>query len=383
MSCPISSKPDPFKEAREKEGVLVSEFDGESVPMVLRHEELRAMAKDWQSYSSDAPMRISVPDETDDRTIRQLPFEIDPPDHDDYRDIVEPFFNRPKLPEVAAKVEALVAELIDDALKRESVEIVREFAVPLQSRGLAILLNLPDEEGRKWIKWGTHVFRDVGGSNIGSGLEAYLDSLIARMEENPGDDFFSALTRATFRGRRLTRKEMIGYGSVTFAGGRDTLIHSISGVIGHLAASPSDFEYLREDPKRIINAAEEFFRAISPVTHLTRTCPHATEFHGVPVPAGSRISLCFASANYDGKVFNEPEEVRLDRKPNPHVAFGFGPHLCLGAPHARTVVRILMKVLCEKVGGIVKLGQQEKVERENVYHRAFAFDSLTVRFEGR
>ena len=383
MPCPIHSDPDPFKEARNKDGVLVNEFQGKEVPMILRHEELRATAKDWETFSSDAPMRVPIPSEENVRTVRQLPLEIDPPDHGDYRAIAEPFYNRAKLPEVVARMEALVRGLLAAALERDAVEIVREFAIPLQSRALAILLNMPDEEADVWIGWGTHVFREGDGERKGAALENYINSLLDRAEADPGDDFFTALTRATFRGRPLTREEMAGYGSITFAGGRDTVINSISGVIGHLSRSPADFEYLREDTRRIVNASEEYFRAISPVTHIARECTRKTEIHGVGVEPGELVSLCFASANHDETVFACPEEVRLDRKPNPHVAFGFGTHLCLGAAHARLVVRSLLKGLCEQVGGIETLASQEKVEREERYNRPLSFDSLTVRFKGR
>jgi cytochrome P450 len=380
MPCPINHQPDPFGEARRKDGVLVNEFQGKPVPLILRHEDLRKAAKDWQTFSSDAPLRIPIPSEEDVRTVRQLPLEIDPPEHSDYRAIAEPFFNRAKLPEVIAQMETLVRGLISSALQRESIEIVREFAIPLQSRALALLLNMPEAEAEIWIGWGTHVFREGNGKSKGAALEKYMNTLFDRGEAEPSDNFFSQLTRVTYRGRPLTREEMLGYGSIMFAGGRDTVINSISGIIGHLSANPADLSYLREDTKRIVNASEEFFRAISPVTHIGRVCPAKTEVHGANVEPGSLISLCFASANYDETVFAAPEEVRLDRKPNPHVAFGFGPHLCLGAAHARLVVRTLLKCLCEQVGEIVTIAAQQKVEREERYDRTLAYDSLTVRF---
>jgi cytochrome P450 len=383
MPCPIHSQPDPFGEARRKDGVLVNEFQGVPVPMILRHEDLRRATRDWQTFSSDAPLRIPIPSEEAVRTVRQLPLEIDPPDHGDYRAVAEPFFNRAKLPEVVEKVESLVKSLIAMALGCESIEIVREFAIPLQSRALACLLNMPESEAEIWIGWGTHVFREGDGTSKGAALEVYLNTLFDRGLAEPGEDFFSALQRATFRGRPLTREEMLGYGSIMFAGGRDTVINSISGVIGYLSANPADLEYLREDPRRIVNAGEEFFRAISPVTHIGRVCPHQTEVHGVKVGPGSLVSLCFASANYDETVFAAPNEVRLDRKPNPHVAFGFGPHLCLGAAHARLVVRSLLKCLCEQVGAIHTLAAEEKIEREESYERPLAYDSLSVRFRPR
>jgi len=348
--------------------------------MILRHEDVRAAAKDWQTFSSDAPLRIPIPSEEAVRTVRQLPLEIDPPEHGDYRQIAEPYFNRAKLPEVIAKVESLVRSLLAEALMSDTIEIVREFAIPLQSRALACLLNMADSEASVWIGWGTHVFREGDGKSKGAALETYMNSLLDRAEASPGDDFFSSLFQATFRGRPLSREEMLGYGSIMFAGGRDTVINSIAGVIGHLSASPTDLEYLREDPRRIVNATEEFFRAISPVTHIGRLCPAKTQVQGVSVEAGALVSLCFASANYDECVFQAADEVRLDRKPNPHVAFGFGPHLCLGAAHARLVVRSLLKCLCEQVGTIQTIDAKEKVEHEERYDRPLAFDSLNVRF---
>jgi len=386
MPCPINSQPDPFGEARRKDGVLVNPFQGKPVSMILGHEELRRTAKDWKTFSSDAPMRVPIPSEESVRTVRQLPLEVDPPDHGDYRVIAEPFFNRAKLPEVIEQVEGLVRSLLADSLERDSIEIVGEFAIPLQSRALAFLLNMPESEADVWIGWGTHVFRSTDGSlaadgtSKGAALEAYMNGLFDRAIENPGEDFFSALTRATFQGRPLTREEMLGYSSIAFAGGRDTVINSISGVIGHLSKNPADLEYLRADPKRIVNASEEFFRAISPVTHIGRVCPVKIDVHGMSVEPGDLISLCFSSANYDETVFESPDEVRLDRKPNPHVAFGFGTHLCLGAPHARLVVRSLLKCLCEQVGRIETLRFEERVEREECYERRLAYDSLHARF---
>jgi cytochrome P450 len=383
MPCPIHSQPDPFGEARRKEGVLVNDFQGYPVPMILRHEDLRKACKDWQTFRSDAPMRVPIPTEEDVRTVRQLPLEVDPPDHADYRAVAEPFFARAKLPEVIERVEKLVNGLIDDAIRRDSIEVVREFAIPLQSRALAALLNMPDSEAEIWIGWGMHVFREGNGASKGAALERYMNSLFDRAETHPGDDFFSLLAATKFRGRKLTREECLGYSSIMFAGGRDTVINSITGVLGYLSRNPAAFEYLREDPKRIVHASEEFFRAISPVTHIGRVCAAPTEIRGVPAGKGELISLCFASANHDETVFSAPEEVRLDRQPNPHVAFGFGLHLCLGAAHARLVVRTLIKSLCDRVARLETLASQEKVEREKSYQRPLSFDSLLMRFISR
>jgi cytochrome P450 len=372
---------DPFREARTADGVLKCPFQGEEVPMILRHEDVRKAAKDWATFSSDAPFRVPSPSEENVRSMRQLPVETDPPDHTDYRKIAEPFFQRAKDPQVIAQVETLIGGLLEEALRRDSIEVVREFALPIQSRALAYLLNVPESEAELWISWGTHVFRD-GGSK-GSALEIYLHERFDRAVAAPGEDFFSALTRATFRGRPLTREEMMGFGNLTFAGGRDTVIHTISSVLGYLAGHPEALEFLRQDPARIIHAVEEFFRVISPLTHIGRVCPAETDVHSATVPAGGRASLCWASANQDEAAFDAPAEIRLDRKPNPHLAFGFGAHLCLGAAHARLLVRTLLQQCLQRVGAIQVLEAQEHVEREARYERVVGYERLRVRLVAR
>ena len=205
--------------------------------------------------------------------MRQLPIETNPPEHTEYRAIVEPFFRRAKRPDMIAKVAALIGEILSQALSRESVEIVNEFALPVQSRALTYLLNVPESEADAWIGWGIHVFKVTGGKfKQGIVLEDYLHKQFDRAEANPGEDLFSALATASYRGRRLTREEMMGFGNLVFAGGRDTIIHSISSIVAYLGQNPAALEYLREDPRRIVLAGEEFFRVFMPLTHIGRVC---------------------------------------------------------------------------------------------------------------
>jgi cytochrome P450 len=375
--------PDPFRERRKESGILECEFQGERLPMILRHEDVRRAAKDTATFSSDAPFRVPIPSEEDVRTMRQLPIETDPPEHTDYRKIVEPFFQRAKDPAVIARVEALIDELLTVALGRESIEVVSEFALPVQSRALTYLLAMPESEAETWIGWGIHVFKVSGGVKKGVALEEYLHRQFDRGTASPGPDFFSALAHATFRGRPLTREEMMGFANLAFAGGRDTIIHSISSVLAYLARRPEALEFLRADPGRIVLASEEFFRAFMPLTHIGRVCPAETDVHGVAVPPGGRVSLCWASANQDETVFDAPQEVRLDRKPNPHLSFGFGAHLCLGAPHARLLLRTLLHRCCERVGALTILDAQQHVEHEARYDRPNGFDSLRMKFTPR
>lgn len=358
--------------------------NGEDIAMLLQHGDVRAAAKDWKTYSSDAPFRVPIPSEEQVRSIRQLPIESDPPEHTEWRAIVQPFFDQAKEAAYIEKVEALVSDLVDQAIDGSPFEAVGDFALPLQSRALTYLLRLPEREADTWIGWGVHVFREQGGEfKKGIVLEDYLNGQLDRAEKEPGDDFFSALTQARFRGRALTRDEMLGFGNLTFAGGRDTIIHNVSSILAYFADHPDALHYLREDPKRIIHASEEFFRVFMPLTQIGRVCPVTTDVHGTQVGAGQRIGLGWAAANLDPEAFDQPTAIRLDRKPNPHLSFGFGKHLCLGAPHARLIVRSLLQVLSEKVASIDVLEAVPNVESETAYTREIGFESLRLRMIAR
>ena len=370
---------DPFRESREKNGFMKCPFQGKDIHMILRHEDVRKAAKDWQSFSSDSPFRVPIPSEEDVRSMRQLPIETDPPVHGEYRSIAEPFFARSKSPEVISRVGKLISHYVDWALNQSSIEVVRDFALPIQSKALTYLLNVPESEAETYIGWGVHVFRD--GESKGGDLESYLNNKFNETQSQPGEDFFSALNQAKFRGRPLTREEMMGFANLTFAGGRDTIIHSISSIIAHLGEHSDSFCFLKENPKKIIHASEEFFRVYMPLTHIGRVCPKETIVNDQVIQADERISLCWSSANFDKSVFEKPEQVRLDRKPNPHVSFGFGTHLCLGAPHARLIVRTLIKCLCDKVGSFRVLNAEPHIEVEEKYSRINGFDSLDVKFQ--
>ena len=136
MVRPMSEVSDPFREARQKDGVLKCPFQGENLPMILRHADVRSAAKDWQTFSSDAPFRVPIPSEEAVRSVRQLPLEVDPPVHADYRAIAEPFFQRPKDPAFIARVEKMIEGMLTEIIAKESFEVIKEFALPWQSRAL-------------------------------------------------------------------------------------------------------------------------------------------------------------------------------------------------------------------------------------------------------
>ncbi len=244
---------------------------------------------------------------------------------------------------------------------------------------------MPLEAAEEWIGWGRHVFHgdDLPSEQKAGVLHAYLVREFGRAEEHPGDDFFSALTQAEFRGRRLTRDEMIGFANLAFAGGRDTVINLITFILVHLAEHPEDFERLRTGDERLTRSAiEEFVRVGSPLTVIGRVCPHGADVNGVAVRPDERVGLCWASANRDVEAFDAPDELRIDRKPNRHLGFGWGAHTCLGAFHARLVARTLIRQLCERVDRLEIHAAEPAWEDWPAYRRQNGYERLVMSMHG-
>ena len=308
---------DPFADARAGAGALVGDFGGEAIPLILRYKEVRAAASDWQTYSSDTPFRVPIPSEEHTRTVRQLPIETDPPEHKAFRALVQPLFAKPKQPGMIAEIEALVDDMVASVRGRASFDAIEDFAFPLQTKALTLLLGMPMSEAEEWRSWGLHVLQ--GEDPAGDKVEAYVHRQLDRAEAEPGDDFFSVLVQAEVDGRRLNRDEMLGYSLLAFAGGRDTVITTTAFAMAHFASTPEDRQRIRENPQLVRGAVEEVVRVVSPLTLIGRTCPHATRIHDVNVEAGQRTAICWASANRDPDAFEDPLAVKIDRKRNAHV----------------------------------------------------------------
>ena len=375
---PPTPHDEPFAEARRNASLARADGGERTLPMVLSHADVKATLRDWTTFSNDDPMHITVRPETDVRDVRQLPIETDPPEHADYRKLVEPFFRRPLDAAYRADMEAMIDAAVAGAVAAGEVEVVRELALPVQSRSLARMLGVGDDEAERWTSWGLHVFHDGDGVAKGAELADYYRRKFAEAGAH-GDDFFAALNRATLGGRPLTGEEKEGFANLVFAGGRDTVIQSIAAIFGHLAAEPSRLGWLRADPDRLSLAVEEFLRHLSPVTMLARRCPRGATVAGEAVEPGGRVAVAYAAANYDREVFDAPCELRLDRSPNPHLAFGFGKHHCLGAAQARLVMRSLLASMCRRVGRVDAVDVEVDWERQPSHTRPHGFRRLLVR----
>ncbi len=353
-------------------------MQGEEIPMVVDYRVLRQVSKDWKQFSSDVPFRVPIPSEEEDRSVRQLPIERDPPLHSEYRKLVDAWFKRPRSAEFQQELSRLIGEQLTPRINGEAFAAIHDLALPIQSLALTKLLGVPESESERWISWGTHVFHSNTGEHHGQALEDYLNEQFDRAEQEGGEDFFALLSGCEFQGRRLSREELLGFGNLAFAGGRDTVINSICGLLGHVAEHPEDLERLRAEPTLRAGALEELFRWISPVTQIGRVCPHGATLQGLEVPPMGRVSLNWARANRDPKVFPDPNHLDIARMPNPHVAFGSGPHSCIGATHARALLRCLLDILCEQKLR-VEILEASREHAPSPYHNANIYRKLKIR----
>lgn len=358
---------------------------GEAVHMVLGLNDVRACAKNWETFSSGkaVPGRIVIPSEVDIRKVRQIPVEVDPPVHSDFRNLLDAWFKRPLQPTYKETLNHITRQLVESVVDLEQFEVVHEFALILQSRALTLLLNTPIEESETWIAWGTHVFKVKGDTLDGGksgGLDEYIHEKIDLAIEEPGEDLYSVLLASEVGGRRLTREEVHGIINLSFAGGRDTVINTISNSIAYFAEYPDQFKWLQSEPRLVPLAIEELIRYFSPLTHLGRVTTQEVEVCSHAFKKDQRVSLGWASANRDESVFENPDEIKLDRKKNPHVGFGHGIHQCLGATHARQVLKTLLEALLDKVDHITLQDYEDKFEPLGPLTRKVGFEKLNATF---
>jgi hypothetical protein len=376
---------DPFGPARAAGG-YAGDFNGEVMPVLTRWRDIRAAARDWQRFSNDGPGRVPVPAEIDIRSLRQLPIEVDPPAHGAYKALVKDWFRKPlEDPAMAARIAAIAQARISAALDQGPVEVVQAISLPIQSHCLAALFGLPETEAEVWTGWGLHAFKSKGRNDpakaamLMARIEAYVDA----GRDGAGETFFDHLASARLDGRPLTREERLGFAHVTFAGGRDTLIHTLSAAMWQLARAPGDLSRLRDDPGLAARATEELVRYFAPLTHIGRICTREDQVAGVPRQPGERIALCWAAGNFDETAFDDPMALRIDRAQNPHLGFGAGDHACLGAPHARAVIRALLAAVTALAARLDLIEAVHDTRDIGGITRAQGFARLTLSFHSR
>jgi hypothetical protein len=189
------------------------------------------------------------------------------------------------------------------------------------------------------------------------GFFDYFTELSAERRRNPRDDLASVIATAEVDGRPISEFEALSYYVIVATAGHDTTSSTIAGGLLALLEHPGELQRLRENPALLPGAVEEMVRWVAPVRHFFRTAAEPYELRGQQIRAGDALMMCYPSGNRDEDVFDDPSAFRIDRSPNRHLSFGYGPHVCLGMHLAKMEMRALFKELLARVDRIELAGE--------------------------
>ncbi len=286
-----------------------------------------------------------------------IPLQIDPPDHKQYRRILDPIFTPKKMAAIEGPVCDLVNDLIDRFDDRRDINFATEFSTLFPTQVFLVLFGLPVEDLPTFLTMKDGIIRphDAIGSTFGSvesityqkatadSVYAYFEEVLDRREQDPRDDLLSQLLVAEIDGRRLTRHEVLDICFLMLIAGLDTVTATLDCMFAYLAQHPEQRRQICEDPSVIPAAVEELLRWETPVMGIVRSAVADGEIGGCPVAKGDQVITLLGSANTDEESLDDAEVVRFDRTVNRHIAFGGGVHRCLGSHLARLELRVALR----------------------------------------
>ncbi|MCE2390401.1 MAG: cytochrome P450 [Proteobacteria bacterium] len=336
--------PDPkpaYRRRRDECPVLRTGEGGSAV--ISRYEDVLWALRHPEVFSSDSEA-VSIGNE---RPL--IPLQIDPPEHVKYRKLLDPVFSRKRMAILEPQVRRLAAERIEAFADRGVCDFHGELAEPLPSTVFLQLLGLPLERLPYFLELkdgiirpeasATPVSRETTGRKIYALFEEALD---ARSAE-PGEDLLSWMSEEEVDGRKLTREQILDICYLLLLAGLDTVTASLDCFVAYLAQHPERRRMAIERPEMLDGVIEELLRSETPVVTVLRVLKQDVTLSSVELKAGERVALLLGAADSDERSFDDPERVDFGRRPNRHLAFGGGPHRCLGSHLARMELRAVLE----------------------------------------
>jgi cytochrome P450 len=288
--------------------------------------------------------------------------QMDDPDHSAYRDIALPWFTSTGVAGLETWVAGCAQQQVARIASRAEVfDFAAEIAVAFPMRVMMHILGLPPSDDRLILKLARGLtgaedpdrsLSDRPAESIrlaGVGMREYFNRITTDRRECPTEDLSSAIANACIHGMPIPDYERLSYFMQLAIAGQENTACCIAGGLHALLTHPAQWAKLRADPALLDSAIEEMLRWTSPARHLIRTATADTEIGGHRIRAGEAVVVFFNSANRDESVFDAADSFQIDRRPNPHLAFGLGRHFCLGAQLARLELRALFQALLPKL----------------------------------
>jgi len=308
-----------------------------------------------------------------------LPVESDAPDHQQYRQVLRPFFTPEAMERRFDQVQRLTDSLIDGFLARGSCEFIGEFAAILPNAIVISMMGLPEEMLPRFMQWEDTAIHGASHAEqlaAGVAIHDYLQDYIAEQARNPTNELIQAIVRGRMKDRELTGSEKMGLVYLLFIAGLDTVFASMGWIMKYLATDHALQDRLRRNPHDIPAAVEEFTRAFG-VSAPSRIVAEDLVFHGVPMKKGEHVLLPTYLAGRDPRAFPDPHVIDIDRKPR-HVTFGQGAHVCLGIHLARRELRIMIESFLARTRSIrIKPGGRTDYHTSNT----IGLDCLDLEWE--
>ncbi len=352
--------------ARLRAEAPVARNDTLGLWMLSRHAEVVEVARDPATYcSSKGIMTFEIGTEYPSPPTMM---HTDPPDHTRYRNLVQPGFRPSYMRALEGGIRRRARALVDALEPGVPVDVVADLAVPLPLQVISDLLGVPEDEWPTFFRWseaaipGATDWPEEERARLGADMVGYLLAAAADRRAAPRDDIISELAAADVDGDRLTDDELGMFLVQLLVAGNETTRNMMSGGLVAFADRPGSWEGLvgraaAGTARALPLAVEEMLRWTTPVVAFMRTTTREVDLGGRTLGAGDPVLMLYASANRDESVFG-PTAADFDaaRDPNPHVAFGFGAHFCIGAVLARVEGRILLEELLTRFGSIEPAG---------------------------
>jgi cholest-4-en-3-one 26-monooxygenase len=292
-------------------------------------------------------------------TVRHL-LNMDPPDHARYRRVTSGWFTPRAIRAMSPKVERVTREVVSAAAAKSEGDFVADISAPITIAVIAEMLGVPQQDWQLLFRWTNEIIAPQDPEfQVGTTQEtldkarielfSYFDNMVRERRARPTDDIVSVVANGTVNDTPLPAMELLSYYFLLVVAGNETTRNAMTGGMLALLENPGEWQKLRANAGLLDSAVEEIVRWITPVIQFCRTATREYQLRGKTIRAGESACLFYASGNRDEEVFADPFAFRIDRQPNPHIGFGMGEHVCLGAHLARLELRHAFAQLRERL----------------------------------
>jgi cytochrome P450 family 142 subfamily A polypeptide 1 len=320
---------------------------------LTRYADVLAVEKDattFSSYRAPRPHGFHLP----------MMISMDGSEHARRRKLVSRGFTPRRVRDHEPTIRRICTEIIDRVAPKGQCDFVWDIAAPLPLLLIADMLGFPPEAYDDLLRWSDDLIRATTADPPPDIAQAGADAMLAfrefelgviadRRSKPPQDDLVSILCYAEIDGERLDDESITQESLLILIGGDETSRHVMTDGMLTLLAHPDQAAILRDDPSTMEMGVEELLRWVSPIKNMSRTVTREVGLHGQTLHEGDQLILMYPAANRDPAVFDDPDRFDVRRDPNPHLAFGFGPHFCMGASLARLELKVMFSELLRRL----------------------------------